>query len=406
VYPQCAVEKCILNSSMYTPGSGVSRGRFYEGACACEHSIWASQWPRRSATEHRAPNSERPPPTLAVLIFLLLIVLGKRLYSKAGTQIYVPGRACVRTYVRVSEFTSLCTIRVRWYCALLSNGSEARHEARESHRKDHLEVSHVPATAVARDATSKDAAVVIKMTHTPLAHRAVVDVFVLYVVAEGTADSTRSSPVSPNATANAVYVAIGGVDIVHSRERLARAQTLEHRRGYWEATLTAAFEDAGVTKDDTEQAEQRDSALDVQAQEAGCGRIEWFAGCWPLPAATEAQSVRNANEQGDEDKHHRDSCARLRAHHGCVWAWQWREVLEPKTVCIFVVVTQMLDSSHRQGLPRCRGHHQHRPSTPAPAAASTRCTPARRPIFSFYSKAGFLASFSSVSEPHMFTSRL
>lgn len=297
---------------------------------------------------------------------LLLIVWGKRLYSKAGTQIYVPGRACVRTYVRVSEFTSLCTIRVRWYCALLSNGSEARHEARESHRKDHLEVSHVPATAVARDATSKDAAVVIKMTHTPLAHRAVVDVFVLYVDAEGTADSTRSSPVSPNATANAVYVAIGGVDIVHSRERLARAQTLEHRRGYWEATLTAAFEDAGVTKDDTEQAEQRDRALDVQAQEAGCGRIEWFAGCWPLPAATEAQSVRNANEQGDEDKHHRDSCARLRAHHGCVWAWQWREVLEPKTVCIFVVVTQMLDSSHRQGLPRCRGHHQH----PAPALAA------------------------------------
>ena len=49
---------------------------------------------------------------------LLLIVWGKRLYSKAGTQIYVPGRACVRTYVRVSEFTSLCAIRLRWYCAL------------------------------------------------------------------------------------------------------------------------------------------------------------------------------------------------------------------------------------------------------------------------------------------------
>jgi len=322
---------------------------------------------------------------------LLLIVWGKRLYSKAGTQIYVPGRACVRTYVRVSEFTSLCAIRVRWYCALLSNGSEARHEARESHRKDHLEVSHVPATAVARDATSKDAAVVIKMTHTPLAHRAVVDVFVLYVDAEGTADSTRSSPVSPNATANAVYVAIGGVDIVHSRERLARAQTLEHRRGYWEATLTAAFEDAGVTKDDTEQAEQRDRALDVQAQEAGCGRIEWFAGCWPLPAATEAQSVRNANEQGDEDKHHRDSCARLRAHHGCVWAWQWREVLEPKTVCIFVVVTQMLDSSHRQGLPRCRGHHQHPRRRQAPALAAHQHD-AR--LFRS-NEAGFLASFFS-----------
>ena len=335
---------------------------------------------------HRAPCTElgTTATDAGCVNILLLIVWGKRLYSKAGTQIYVPGRACVRTYVRVSEFTSLCTIRVRWYCALLSNGSEARHEARESHRKDHLEVSHVPATAVARDATSKDAAVVIKMTHTPLAHRAVVDVFVLYVDAEGTADSTRSSPVSPNATANAVYVAIGGVDIVHARERLARAQTLEHRRGYWEATLTAAFEDAGVTKDDTEQAEQRDRALDVQAQEAGCGRIEWFAGCWPLPAATEAQSVRNANEQGDEDKHHRDSCARLRAHHGCVWAWQWREVLEPKTVCIFVVVTQMLDSSHRQGLPRCRGHHQH----PAQHSLHTSTTPNFRS-----NEAGFLATF-------------
>ena len=50
-----------------------------------------------------------------------------------------------------------------------SNDDDAREEPRRTHHQDRLEVSHVAAEATPGDAAAEDTAVVVKVTHAPLA---------------------------------------------------------------------------------------------------------------------------------------------------------------------------------------------------------------------------------------------